>query len=163
MRRIVRDHRWKHLNDPSLNVSRGARYRNQAKVSFENLIARSKVFDIQGIDIHDNGTDYRIEVNENESATNARVDVQLKGTEAEANSDNTVSISVSRFKPELPSVHPYSFYVCYHLPTSRLLYRMGRKCFQGIRAHRKTLDGPGDPYRKFSEPLGEKELENLLD
>jgi len=84
-----------HLNDlPKRSKARDIE--TQAKVSFENLITRSKKFDIQGIDIHDNGTDYWIEVNENESATNARVAVQLKGTEAEANSDNTVSISVSR-------------------------------------------------------------------
>jgi hypothetical protein len=119
------------------------------------------VFDIQGIDIHDNGTDYRIEVNENESATNARVDVQLKGTEAEANSDNTVSISVSQSNLNYLLVHPYSFYVCYHLPTSRLLYRMAESVFREYEHSEKHWTDQATLTVRFSEPLGEKELEKL--
>jgi tetratricopeptide (TPR) repeat protein len=150
----------KHLNDlPKRSKARDIE--TQAKVSFENLIARSKVFDIQGIDIHDNGTDYRIEVYENESATNARVDVQLKGTEAEANSDNTVSIPVSRSNLNYLLVHPYSFYVCYHLPTSRLLYRTAESVFTEYEHSEKHWTDQATLTVRFSEPLGEKELEKL--
>jgi hypothetical protein len=142
-----------HLNDlPKRSKARDIE--TQAKVSFENLIARSKVFDIQGTDIHDNGTDYRIEVYENKSATNARVDVQLKGTEAEANSDNTVSISVSRSNLNYLLVHSYSFYVCYHLPTSRLLYRMADSVFREYEHREKHWTDQVTLTVRFSEPLG---------
>jgi tetratricopeptide (TPR) repeat protein len=149
-----------HLNDlPKRSNARDIE--TQAKTSFENLIARSKVFDIQGRDIYDNGTDYRIEVYENESATNARVDVQLKGTEAEANSDNTVSISVSRSNLNYLLVHPYSFYVCYHLPTSRLLYQMAESVFREYEHSERHWTDQATLTVRFSEPLGEKELEKL--
>jgi tetratricopeptide (TPR) repeat protein len=149
-----------HLNDlPRRSKARDIE--TQAKVSFENLIARSKVFDIQGRDIHDNGTDYQIEVYENGSATNARVDVQLKGTEAKANSDNTVSISVSRSNLNYLLVHPYSFYVCFHLPTSRLLYRIAESVFREYEHSEKRWTDQATLTVRFSEPLGDKELEKL--
>ena len=150
----------KHLNDlPKRKSTRDIE--TQARASFENLIAQSKVFDIQSVDMHDNGTDYHIEVHHDENATNTRLQVQLKGNEVDANSDGSVSISVSRTNLNYLLIQPYSFYVCYHLPTTRLLYRMAESVFREYEHGGKHWTDQESITVRFSELLGEKDLERL--
>jgi tetratricopeptide (TPR) repeat protein len=76
--------------------------------------------------------------------TNSRVQVQLKGTEKASNADGSVSISVSRRNLNYLLRQPDSVYVCYHLPTERLL-----ACFAHDLYVRYKHEAPG--WEKQSE------------
>jgi tetratricopeptide (TPR) repeat protein len=80
----------------------------------------SGCFILQASDRKDYGTDCQVEVVAGGQATNVRVHVQLKGTEQSLNADGSLSISVERTNLNYLLMQPYSFYVCYHLPTDSL-------------------------------------------
>jgi tetratricopeptide (TPR) repeat protein len=69
----------------------------------------------------DYGTDVELEVLSKGAVTNLRVHVQIKGTSQPAKGDNSVSIEVDRTNLNYLLQQPDSIYVCYHLPTRRLL------------------------------------------
>ncbi|MDO9223370.1 MAG: tetratricopeptide repeat protein [Caulobacter sp.] len=91
-----------------------------AVVAFRALLAKSGAFVLQAADAKDYGTDCQIEVVDQAAPTNVRIHVQLKGTERAVNADGSVSIDVSRTNLNYLLAQPYSFYVCFHLPTESL-------------------------------------------
>ncbi len=94
-----------------------------AVVAFQTKLAESGRFILQGADRNDYGTDCQIEVIADGRATNARVHVQLKGTERALNADRSLSIEVRRTNLNYLLMQPYSIYVCYHVPSGLLLIR----------------------------------------
>jgi len=93
---------------------------DEAEAAFQALIAQSSDFIFQGSDRRDYGTDCQIEVVYDGRPTNARLHVQLKGTERALNADRSLSISVDRTNLNYLIAQPYSFYVAYHAPTKSL-------------------------------------------
>ena len=65
--------------------------------------------------------DFQIEVCDGGAMTNIRVQVQLKGTNCEENSDGSVSRKVSRANLNYLLMQPGSIFVCYHIQSERLL------------------------------------------
>lgn len=100
---------------------RSHKVQDLAESGFENLIEECSENFVQIKDQKDYGTDYQIEVCSGVQAMNIRVHVQLKGTESESNADGSVSRSVQRTNLNYLLMSPYSIYVCYHIPTRRLL------------------------------------------
>lgn len=94
-----------------------------AETAFRTSISKCGCFSIQREDRHDFGTDFQLEVKDDGNATNIRVHVQLKGTQSSALEDQSVSRSVKRTNLNYLLQQPSSIYVCYHLPTERLLIR----------------------------------------
>jgi hypothetical protein len=52
---------------------------------------------------------------------NARIQIQLKGTEPAPNTDGSVSVDVARTNLNYLMMQKHSFYVCYHAATDSLL------------------------------------------
>jgi len=81
----------------------------------------------------------------NESITNFRVDVQLKGTNTTYNQDASLSISIRRANLNYLLAQPKSIYVCYHGNSQTLLVRFAEDIVreyehkQGDWDHQKTL------------------------
>ena len=67
-----------------------------AEIAFSAAIASGSFFHIQANDRNDYGTDVQLEARDGDRMTNLRVHVQLKGTEAKANANGSVSVTVSR-------------------------------------------------------------------
>ncbi|MCA2009987.1 tetratricopeptide repeat protein [Cereibacter sphaeroides] len=93
---------------------------SETEAAFQALIAESRDFVFQGGDRKDYGTDCLIEVVSDGHPTNARLHVQLKGTDRALNDDYSLSISVDRTNLNYLIAQPYSFYVAYHAPTKSL-------------------------------------------
>lgn len=91
-----------------------------AETAFRNRLVESGAFILQSVDRKDYGADCQIEVIEDGAASNARVQVQLKGTERELNPDGSVSVEVSRTNFNYLMMQKHGFYVCYHVPTGAL-------------------------------------------
>ena len=91
-----------------------------AESAFRARLVESGVFVLQSVDRKDFGADCQIEVVADGVATNARVQVQLKGTERDLNADGSVSIEVSRTNFNYLMMQKHGFYVCYHVPTRSL-------------------------------------------
>jgi tetratricopeptide (TPR) repeat protein len=91
-----------------------------ALAAFQKRLVESGCFILQASDRKDYGTDCQVEVVAGGQATNVRVHVQLKGTERASNADGSLSIPVERTNLNYMLMQPYSFYVCYHLPTDSL-------------------------------------------
>lgn len=99
--------------------------------AFENAITEAGLFVVQQRnDTNDYGTDIQIEARIGKSMTNFRVHVQLKGTECKENSDGSVSISIDRKNLNYLLRQPHSIYVCYHLPSERLLVQTAADTLQ---------------------------------
>ena len=92
----------------------------KAEAAFQKLISQSEDFILQGADRKDYGTDCQIEVVQQDQPTNVRVYVQLKGTESALKTDGSVSIEIRRTNLNYLLAQPYSFYVCYHVPSESL-------------------------------------------
>jgi tetratricopeptide (TPR) repeat protein len=108
-----------HLDDlPKRDTNHVAE--QKAEAAFQARLTASGRFILQRADRKDYGTDCEIEVVDQEMATNVRVHVQLKGTERALNADASLSIEVSRSNLNYLLMHPHSFYVAYHIPTSSL-------------------------------------------
>jgi len=95
----------------------------QAIAAFQMRLTESGGFILQAADRKDYGTDCQIEVMADGQATNARVHVQLKGTESALNVDGSLSVEVRRTNLNYLLMQPYSFYVAYHAPTGALRIR----------------------------------------
>ncbi len=94
-----------------------------AIAAFQMRLTESGVFILQAPDRKDYGTDCQIEVMADGQATNARVHVQLKGTESALNADGSLSVEVRRTNLNYLLMQPYSVYVAYHAPTGSLRLR----------------------------------------
>jgi tetratricopeptide (TPR) repeat protein len=96
---------------------------DKATAAFQKRLLDSEAFILQIADCKDYGTDCQIEVVDQGRATNVRIHVQVKGTERPCNSDGSVSVEISRANLNYLLTQPYSFYVCYHVPTDSLRFR----------------------------------------
>jgi hypothetical protein len=94
-----------------------------AIAAFQARLTESCAFFLQAPDRKDYGTDCQIEVSADGQATNARVHVQLKGTESALNADGSLSVEVHRTNLNYLLMQPYSIYVAYHAPTASLRIR----------------------------------------
>jgi tetratricopeptide (TPR) repeat protein len=106
---------------PKRDDNRGIEER--AVAAFNTLLATSEAFDLQAGDRRDYGTDCQIEAVGSGVASNARVHVQVKGTQRELNSDGSVSVQVARTNLNYLLVQPHSIYVCHHEPSRSLRVR----------------------------------------
>ena len=77
----------------------------------------------QRSDRRDYGVDIQLEALNNESMTNLRVSVQLKGTDANALLTGVVTRSIDHSNLNYLAQNPFGLYVCYHRPTKSLLCR----------------------------------------
>lgn len=91
--------------------------------AFRGAIRQEGYFHVQRLDRHDYGSDGQIEALDDGSPTNFRVHVQLKGTSKATNKDGSVSVEVERTNLNYLLGPFSSLYVCYHLPSRRLLVR----------------------------------------
>jgi len=96
---------------------------DEAIAAFQMRLTESGAFILQAPDRKDYGTDCQIEVVADGQATNARVHVQLKGTESAVNNDGSLSVEVRRTNLNYLLMQPYSVYVAYHAPTGSLRIR----------------------------------------
>jgi tetratricopeptide (TPR) repeat protein len=101
-----------------------------ADTAFRNSVNALKFFIVQREDRHDYGTDIQMESLNGDSMTNIRIHVQLKGTESAVNKDNSVSISIDRTNLNYLLAQSHSIYVCYHLPSERLLVRYAEDVYR---------------------------------
>ena len=95
----------------------------QSEIAFEAALTDCGVFAHQSKDNHDYGTDYIIEADDAGAMTNVRVHVQLKGTRCKSNTDGSVSVSIARVNLNYLAMQPGSIFVCFHIPSQRLLVR----------------------------------------
>jgi len=96
---------------------------DKAIAAFQMRLNESGAFILQATDRKDYGTDCQIEVMADGRATNARVHVQLKGTESALNANGSLSVEVRRTNLNYLLMQPYSVYVSYHVPTGSLRIR----------------------------------------
>ncbi len=96
---------------------------DEAITAFQMRLTESGAFILQALDRKDYGTDCQIEVTADGQATNARVHVQLKGTESALNANGSLSVEVRRTNLNYLLMQPYSVYVAYHAPTGSLRIR----------------------------------------
>lgn len=94
-----------------------------AENALRAAIGSCSFFALQQADRSDYGTDVQIEARSGEAMTNARSHIQLKGTTQATNADGSVSVPVARTNLNYLMVQSNSTYVCYHLPSRRLLAR----------------------------------------
>jgi len=106
---------------PKRDDNRGIEER--AVAAFNALLATSEAFDLQASDRRDYGTDCQMEAVGSGAASNARVHVQIKGTQCALNLDGSVSIQVARTNLNYLLVQPHSIYVCHHEPSRSLRVR----------------------------------------
>ncbi|WP_206240445.1 DUF4365 domain-containing protein [Novosphingobium terrae] len=93
---------------------------DEALAAFERQVLASGAFTVQGPDRKDYGSDCQLEVAIDGGMTNIRVHVQVKGTEKPLRADGSVSIDVTKANLNYLAMNPYSFYVCFHLPSRSL-------------------------------------------
>jgi len=96
---------------------------DKAIAAFQMRLNESSAFILQATDRKDYGTDCQIEVMADGCATNARVHVQLKGTESTLNADGSLSVEVRRTNLNYLLMQPYSVYIAYHPPSGSLRIR----------------------------------------
>lgn len=129
-----------------------------AKTAFEAFIASSGVVLKQSSDASDYGSDYQLEVIHDGMATNVRIQVQLKGTAADLNTDGSVSISVKRSNLNYLLMSPGSLYVCLHIPTNTLKVTSA----QSVLAQYQNMDESWQSQKSitinFAEDLSEQRL-----
>ena len=99
--------------------------------AFQKLISESEDFIFQGADRRDYGTDCQIEVVRRDQATNARLHVQVKGTESELKADGSIRVEISRANLNYLLAQPHSVYVCYHIPSGSLRF----SCVEDVLRH----------------------------
>lgn len=133
----------------------------KAETAFQNRLTENGRFMLQRADRKDYGIDCQIEVLDGDRATNARVHVQLKGTERKLNADGSLSVEVSRPNLNYLLMQPHSAYVAYHLPTDTL-----RICPADLVMRQYEHAGTSWAYQKtvtvtFTEALTSDRLDRL--
>ena len=122
------------------------RIQEQSETAFETALTDCGEFVHQSKDDnYDYGTDYLIEASDAGAMTNVRVHTQLKGTGCQSNTDGSVSVSIARENLNYLAMPPGSIFVCFHIPSQRLLVRrvddvIGEYEHSGIRwSNQKTV------------------------
>jgi len=133
----------------------------KAATAFQNRLMESKAFILQIADRKDYGTDCQIEVVDQGRATNARVHVQLKGTERPVNADGSVSVEISRANLNYLLAQDYSFYACYHVPTGSLRFCMADSVLRQYEHSGKTWTDQKTLTVSFVEELDADSLRSL--
>ncbi|WP_273802614.1 DUF4365 domain-containing protein [Proteus vulgaris] len=152
----------KHLNNfPKRD--RNHRVENMAITAFEGFLRDSSDFFIQSQDVNDYGVDYQLEITVNGQATNIRLFVQLKGTEQALNLDGSVSISVNRANLNYLLMHPYSFYVCFHVPTNTLKICFAENILRIYEQSGKNWSKQETLTVKFVEEMSESRLHEIAE
>ena len=150
----------KHLNDlPKRSKSHKTEIR--AEDAFQRCLADSDDFFVQISDRKDYGTDYQIEVDDQDQATNVRVHVQLKGTEKALNSDGSISVEVHRTNLNYLLMYPYSFYVCYHSPSESLWICFAENVLRQYEHRDKIWSDQTTLTVKFLDPLTNQRLKRV--
>ena len=99
------------------------RIQEKSETAFETALTNCGKFVLQRKDRYDYGTDYLIEASNAGAMTNVRVHTQLKGTGCQSNTDGSVSVSIARKNLNYLAMQPGSIFVCFHIPSQRLLVR----------------------------------------
>jgi hypothetical protein len=101
-----------------------------AEDALSQAINAHTFFVVQRADRNDYGTDVQIEARRGKAMTNVRIHAQLKGTGGSVNPDGSISVAVARKNLNYLLNQPSSLYVCYHLPSRRLLVRSAEDVFR---------------------------------
>lgn len=125
----------------------------RAETFFERAIAEVGRFVVQQRDRKDYGTDFQMEAGNAGGMTNFRVHVQLKGTESNANKDESISVSLKRTNLNYMLSQPHSIYVCYHAPTDRLLARSADDVFLDLEHHGAEWRSQDSITIRFRDPF----------
>ncbi|MEP2890928.1 tetratricopeptide repeat protein [Tateyamaria sp.] len=135
----------------------------KALSAFQQLLADSNVFILQSIDRKDYGTDCQIEAIVHGNATNVRLHVQVKGTEKKINSDGSISVEIDRPNLNYLLTQPYSFFVCFHVPTEQLRIKYAEEVLREYEHEGKNWTTQRTLTVSFSSPLSVAKLETLRD
>lgn len=151
-----------HLNDlPKRHKNH--RTQTAAETAFDTLLRKSDDLIPQGSDRNDYGTDVQVEVADGDKATNVRLHIQLKGTEAALNSDGSVSVSVRRATLNYLLTQPYSLFVCYHLPSESLRVCSAESVVRKYEHNGKTWTDQETLTVQFTDLLTLERLRTLAD
>ncbi|MCD9122758.1 tetratricopeptide repeat protein [Cupriavidus sp. UGS-1] len=142
---------------------RNHKIEDKAVAIFQMRLEESGAFILQGADRKDYGTDCQIEVVADERATNARVHVQLKGTESTLNADGSFSVEVRRANLNYLLMQPYSVYVAYHAPTGSLRIRTTESVTRQYKHGGKNWTDQRSLTVSFVEELTVERLRQLAD
>jgi tetratricopeptide (TPR) repeat protein len=126
-----------------------------AETAFAAAVEAGRLFLIQQRDRHDYGTDLVLEAHSGGAMTNLRVHVQLKGTEAAAGADGFVSVQVARTNLNYLLAQPHSVYVCFHIPTRRLLVRSASDVYRDYEHRGGDWGRQADVTVRFADPFDE--------
>lgn len=124
-----------------------------AELALVNAIGAERLFLVQQQDRHDYGTDITLEARSNGSMTNVRVHVQLKGTESVASADGSVAVQVARRNLNYLLMQPDSVYVCFHVPTGRLLAKLSQDVFRDYEHRGGNWQDQAELTVRFSIPF----------
>ena len=136
---------------------------DEAITAFQKRLTESGAFFLQAPDRKDYGTDCQIEVVANGQATNARVHVQLKGTEKALNTDGSLSVEVHRTNLNYLLMQPYSVYVAFHVPTGSLRVRTAESVTQQYEHGGKNWTAKKSLTVSFIDELTVERLVRLAD
>ncbi len=132
-----------------------------AETAFAAAIKESNRFLIQQKDRKDYGTDVQLEARDRSSPTNLRVHVQLKGTTRAANADQSVSVSVRRTNLNYLLRQPDSIFVCFHLPSNRLLFQFAQEVYREYEHRNRGWQNQADITVRFAAVFDEAFQERL--
>ncbi len=132
-----------------------------AEIAFVTAVDACKLFLVQQKDRSDYGTDAQLEARWNGRMTNLRVHVQLKGTDAATKADGSVSVEIARSNLNYLLAQRDSIFVCYHIPTQRLLVRFAHDVYSEYESRGKEWLHQDTVTVRFSRPFDE-EFQNRL-
>ncbi len=134
---------------------------DEAEAAFAEAVREHRLFLLQKRNAEDYGTDRQIAALDGGEVTNFRAHVQLKGTETDGNADGSVSVSIKRTTLNYLLQQPHSCFVCYHIPTRRLLVRGAMDVYCTYEHHGEewtdqneiTIQFSAEFDRPFQQPL----------
>lgn len=138
---------------------------SRAVMAFAKAITDQPYFVIQGEDRQDYGTDVTIEARRADSMTNLKTYVQVKGSTATPNADDSISVAVTRSNLNYLLAQPHSAYVCYHVPTESLLIRYAEDVFVEYEHRSEGWTEQDEITVRFSEPFNaecQRQLNGLI-
>ncbi|MCP4746570.1 MAG: tetratricopeptide repeat protein [Desulfobacteraceae bacterium] len=133
----------------------------EAETALRKIINTCKLFVIQSEDRNDYGTDIQIEARDGESMTNIRAHIQLKGTKSNTKANGDVSVSVARANLNYLLMQADSIYICYHLPSNRLLVRFAEDVYHEYEHKKLVWHHQKSITVNFSQLFDEKFQQNL--
>ena len=136
---------------------------SKAEAAFTSFLADLRECHLQKIDRKDYGTDCEVEVVDQEMATNARLHVQLKGTQQPTNADGSISVAIDRANLNYLLMQPFSSFVCYHVPTDTLWLRTSESVLRGYEHSGRSWSDQTSLTVKFTEQLTPERFRKLTD